>query len=198
MAITARRTVALLVAVLALSSAGLAQTPVSLVHVVIETSEGDIEVALDAARAPATVANFLRYVDAGLYDAGRFHRAVRLDNQVRDDVRIEVIQGARKAGTQGFGAIPLERTRDTGLRHGDGTISMARGAAADSAVSDFFLCIGPQPSLDFAGARAADGQGFAAFGRVVRGMDVVRRIQAMPAPREVLATPVAIVSVRRK
>lgn len=189
-----------LVLALALPVTARAQAPVT---VAIETSAGVIEVALEPARAPGTVANFLRYVDAGLYDGGRFHRAVRMDNQVRQDVKIEVIQGGRDPAQAkarpGFGPIPLERTSVTGLRHVDGAISMARGNAADSASSDFFLCIGDQPSLDFGGARAADGQGFAAFGRVVSGMDVVRAIQrGATNEREQLLTPVTIVRVARK
>ena len=176
-----------------------AQSPVS---VVIDTDLGSIEVQLEPARAPVSVANFLRYVDGGLYDGGRFHRAVTMTNQVRSDVRIEVVQAGRspeRAKAQpGFGAIALERTSVSGLRHTDGTISMARGSTADSASSDFFICVGDQPSLDFGGARAADGQGFAAFGRVVRGMDVVRKIQARPAPNERLDPPVVITKIYRK
>jgi peptidyl-prolyl cis-trans isomerase A (cyclophilin A) len=169
--------------------------------VIIETDLGPIELAIDTARAPVTAANFLKYVDAGLYDGGRFHRAVRQDNQVRSDVKIEVIQGGRAPESvkqqRGFGPIPLERTSITGLRHMDGAISMARGNTPDSASSDFFICIGDQPSLDFGGARSADGHGFAAFGRVVKGMDVVRRIQALPAPKERLETPVRIIRLVR-
>ena len=174
-----------------------------LVIVAIETSIGTIEVEIDTDRAPITSANFLRYVDAKMYDGGRFHRAVRLDNQVRKDVLIEVIQGGRspeRAATEkGFGTIALERTRDTGIRHADGAISMARGNTADSASSDFFIVVGDQPSLDYGGARAADGQGFAAFGRVVRGMDIVRTIQAGATnDREQLRAPVTIVRVYRR
>ena len=173
------------------------------ITVVIETSIGVIAVDVDPVRAPVTSANFLRYVDAKMYDDGRFHRAVRLDNQARKDVLIEVIQGGRHPerakAEKGFGPIPLERTSVTTLTHGDGTISMARGATADSASSDFFLCVGPQPALDFGGARAGDGQGFAAFGRVTRGMDVVRRIQAgQTNDREQLLAPVTIVRVYRQ
>lgn len=189
----------LLLAVLAASPLA-AQDPVT---VAIETTVGVIDVTLEPSRAPGTVANFLRYVDAGLYDGGRFHRAVRLDNQVREDVLIEVIQGGRDPqqakARPGHGPLALERTSVTGLRHLDGTISMARGAAADSAASDFFICIGDQPSLDFGGARAADGQGFAAFGRVTRGMDVVRAIQrGATNDREQLREAVTITRITRK
>lgn len=187
-----------------LAAASLAAQPSgSGVTVVVETSIGVIEVAVDPVHAPITTANFLRYVDARMYDSGRFHRAVRKDNQARKDVLIEVIQGGRSPekakAERGFGAIPLERTSVTTLTHVDGAISMARGNTADSASSDFFLCVGPQPALDFGGARAGDGQGFAAFGRVTSGMDVVRRIQASRTnDREQLLEPIAIVRVYRK
>lgn len=170
-----------------------------MVRVLIETELGEIEVEVDASRAPGTVANFLRYVDAGRYDGGRFHRSVRLDNQARDDVLIEVIQASGNPDfrRQQFDPVPLERTRDTGLLHLDGTLSMAR-VGPDSARSDFFICIGDQPSLDFGGERNVDGQGFAAFGRVVRGMDVVRRIHQSPTSRgETLTPPLAIARVSR-
>ena len=174
-----------------------------LVRVAIETSFGTIEVEIDSTHAPVTAANFLRYVDAKIYDGGRFHRAVRLDNQARKDVLIEVIQGGRSPeqakAVKGFGPIPLERTSVTTLRHVDGAISMARGNTADSASSDFFICVGDQPSLDFGGARAADGQGFAAFGRVIGGMDIVRKIQAGKTnDREQLLEPIAMVRVHRR
>jgi peptidyl-prolyl cis-trans isomerase A (cyclophilin A) len=167
-------------------------------QVVIETDAGEIHVALADDQAPGTVANFLRYVDAGLYDGGRFHRVVRLDNQPRHDIRIEVIQGGvnLERMTENGAPIPLERTSVTGLRHRDGTTSMAR-FRPDSAVSDFFICIGDHPGLDFGGMRNPDGQGFAAFGQVTQGMDVVRTIQAGVTDGQTLIFPARIVSVRR-
>jgi peptidyl-prolyl cis-trans isomerase A (cyclophilin A) len=167
------------------------------VHVRIETSLGVIEADIDSARAPRTAANFLKYVDAGAYTDARFHRTVRADNQPNDSVRIAVIQAsvdsARGAGQQ---PIELERTTVTGLRHVDGTLSMARGGP-DTATSSFFICIGNQPALDFGGHRNLDGQGFAAFGRVTRGMDVVRKIQASAADAQRLTPPVAITRIVR-
>lgn len=167
-------------------------------RVLIRTERGDIEVEVDAARAPVTAANFLRYVDGGFYDGGRFHRTVRMSNQPGQAVRIEVIQAgvnpAREAA--GFPPIALERTGKTGLRHLDGVVSMARDGP-DTATSDFFVCIGDQPSLDEGGRRNPDGQGFAAFGRVVKGMDVVRAIQGSPADGQHLTPPIAIRSARR-
>ena len=171
------------------------------VPVAIETSAGAIE-ELDLTHAPVTGGNFLKYVDQKMYDGGRFHRAVRLDNQIRKDVKIEVVQAGRdpeRAKTeQGFGPIPLERTSVTGLRHVDGALSMAR-TGPDTATSDFFICVGDQPSLDFGGPRNSDGQGFAAFGRVTAGMDVVRKIHAGATDdREHLVQPVVIRRVHRR
>jgi peptidyl-prolyl cis-trans isomerase A (cyclophilin A) len=168
------------------------------VGVRLTTELGEIDLEIDLARAPVSGANFLRYVDAGLYDGGLFHRTVRADTETRKDVPIEVVQGgaAPEREAEGFPPIPLERTSVTGLRHLDGTLSMAR-AEPDTATSDFFVCIGDQPVLDFGGARNPDGQGFAAFGRVTRGMEVVRRIQAAPARGQSLTPPVRILEARR-
>lgn len=168
------------------------------VRVVIDTELGEIVVAVDPARAPVTADNFLRYVDAGHYDGGQFHRTVTMDNQPNNDVKIEVIQASVNEAKKedDFSAITLERTTKTGLHHVDGTISMARDEP-DSATSSFFFCIGDQPELDFGGKRNPDGQGFAAFGRVVRGMDVVKKIQMSPRKEQRLEPPIRIRSIRR-
>lgn len=161
---------------------GARQQTKAAVRVRVQTELGDIVLELDPARAPGTTANFLRYGDAGHYDGGTFHRTVKMDNQPESPVKIEVIQAGVNAdrAKDGFPAIPLERTSVTGLKHVDGAVSMARGGP-DSATSGWFICINDQPSLDFGGARNPDGQGFAAFGRVVSGMDVVRKIQQAPS-----------------
>ena len=162
-------------------------------RVSIETALGVIEVELDAKAAPNTATNFLRYVQAGLYNDGEFHRTVTLSNQPQSQVKIEVIQAsANPAKTnEFFSPIKIERTRDTGLKHLDGTLSMAR-YGPDTAQDHFFFCIGDQPELDFGGKRNPDGQGFAAFGKVVKGMDVVRKIHAAPADGQSLKSPVRI------
>lgn len=165
-------------------------------RVVMETELGVIELALEAGKAPGTTAHFLRYVDAAAYQDGHFWRTVRLDNQPGATVMIQVIQGGVGSEDKGLPPILLERTRDTGLRHLDGTLSMAR-SAPDSATDQFFICIGDQPDLDFGGKRNPDGQGFAAFGRVVKGMDIVRSIQSRPAKDQLLEPPVKILGVRR-
>ncbi len=164
--------------------------------VLIKTEKGDITVEVDLARAPVTAANFLRYVDGELYDGSVFHRTVTMDNQPDNAVRIEVIQGGQLSEEKEFSPIAHETTTATGLKHLDGTISMAR-ATPGSATSSFFFCIGPQPELDFGGKRNPDGQGFAAFGKVISGMDVVKAIHVLPAEGQSLKPPVKIISIRR-
>jgi len=169
------------------------------VRVLVQTERGNIVLEIDVTHAPNTAANFLRYVDAGHYDGGTFHRTVKMDNQPDSPVKIEVIQAGVSAdrAKDGFPAIPLERTSVTGLRHTDGAISMARGQP-DSASSGWFICINDQPSLDFGGARNPDGQGFAAFGRVLEGMDVVRTIQRAPnTDAQRLTPPIKILKAAR-
>ncbi len=171
----------------------------SLALVVIETELGNIEIEIDSEHAPITAANFLRYVDEGFYDGGRFHRTVMKDNQPDNLVKIEVIQAginpARDADK--YPPLTLERTTLTSLNHTDGAISMAR-FEVDSATSDFFICINDQPELNFGGKRYADGQGFAAFGQVVAGMEVVRAIQQSPLEKQALTPPITITAIRRK
>jgi peptidyl-prolyl cis-trans isomerase A (cyclophilin A) len=171
------------------------------VRVLIHTELGEIEVEIDTARAPISAANFLKYVDGGHYNGGRFHRAVKLnpDNQPDNEIKIEVIQAAinPERRRDGFPPILLERTNKTGLKHKDGTLSMAR-RGPDTATSDFSICIGDQPELDFGGKRNPDGQGFAAFGQVVKGMDVVRKIHAQPVERQSLTPPIKILKATRK
>ena len=172
------------------------------VAVRIETIYGIILLAIDTKHAPVTSANFLKYVDAGLYKDGRFHRATRPDNyQAAPPNRpmMELIQGGINPDRRndGFPAIPLERTTVTGLKHVAGTVSMARGAA-DTATSDFFILLDDQPSLDAGGKRFDDEQGAAAFGRVIYGMSVVRRIQQQPVQGQNLTPPVRILAISRQ
>jgi peptidyl-prolyl cis-trans isomerase A (cyclophilin A) len=164
------------------TATALVSTQSKAARVRVQTELGDIVIEVDPVKAPITTANFLKYVDSGHYDGGVFHRTVKMDNQPESTVKIEVIQAGvnPERAKEGFPAIALERTSVTGLLHKDGVVSMARGAP-DSATSGWFVCINDQPSLDFGGNRNPDGQGFGAFGRVVAGMDVVRKIQAAPS-----------------
>jgi peptidyl-prolyl cis-trans isomerase A (cyclophilin A) len=171
----------------------------------ITTPLGTIDIAVDTARAPITAGNFLKYVDAGLYDGGRFYRVTRTDNYEAappNRPMMHLIQGGidPAKNSQRLPPVPLERTSVTGLRHVAGTVSMARGTA-DSATSEFFILLDDQPSLDFGGKRFDDEQGAAAFGRVIAGLDVVRTInQQNPLQernRQQLQTPVPITSMHR-
>lgn len=156
-----------------------AQAEVTL-DVLMETSAGDVVIELYPESAPLSVDNFLRYVDGGFYENSSFYRVVRVDNQAQNNIKIEVIQGG--LGMAGehppFESIAHESTRVSGIRHTDGVISMAR-LEPGSAASEFFICVNSQPELDFGGGRNPDGQGFAAFGKVIAGMDVIRAIQNM-------------------
>ena len=164
--------------------------------VLLKTELGEIAVEICQDKAPVTAVNFLKYVEAKLYDGSIFHRTVTLDNQSNNAVKIEVIQGGQLSADKRLPAIKLERTTMTGIKHLDGVISMARGGP-DTATSSFFFCINDQPELDFGGKRNADGQGFAAFGRVIAGMEVIRKIQKQPADGQNLKPPVKILSIAR-
>lgn len=171
-----------------------AQAPVSCI---IRTTLGNIVVELYPGKAPITVANFLKYVDAHLYDSTSFFRAVTMENQPNNAIKIEVIQGGDVDSNKVFPPIPLETTATTGLLHKDGTISMAR-SKPNSANCNFFICINDQPSLNYGGMRNPDGQGFAAFGKVTVGMDVVKRIQHLhPEQGQYFNPVVKIISIRR-
>lgn len=155
------------------------------VRVAIVTDHGEIDVALDPAHAPITVKNFLRFVNRKFFDGGAFFRAIPGF----------VIQGGNKPRESSSDKpIPLEPPIKTGIRNLDGAISMARTSEPNSAVSEFFICDGNQPNLD----GGMNDPGYAAFGHVVKGMDVVRRIARMPAANQMLVTPVRIIRVYRQ
>lgn len=151
---------------------------VSSPRVRMETEMGDITVEVYPDKAPITATNFLKYVDEKRYDGASFYRVVRMDNQPNNDVKIEVIQGGLDSTLRErrLPAITHETTDKIGLKHLDGAISMGRSNPG-TASSEFFFCINDQPQLDFGGKRNPDGQGFPAFGKVIKGMKVIRKIQ---------------------
>ena len=174
------------------------------VRVLMATGEGDIEIELYPDRAPVTAGNFLELVDGGHLDGGSFYRVVTYEND-NGNPKIEVIQGGLGDAADGYDTIAHETTEQTGILHEDGVSSMARGDVG-TANTEFFICIGEQPGLDYGNTRNPDQQGFAAFGRVVGGMDVVKRINGLPADApsdseytkgQILTEPVPIHSVRR-
>lgn len=167
-----------------------------IVNCQINTDLGVIEIELYADKAPLTVENFLQYVDAGKYSNSSFFRVCTPENEATREIKIEVIQGGNLANKDPFGPIEIETTDKTGLVHNDGTLSMAR-SGPNTATSQFFICIGNQPALDHQGARSPDGYGFAAFGKVTMGMNIVRQIQQGENTKQRLNEPVKIVSITR-
>lgn len=170
-------------------------------QVLLKTAYGEIEIVLYLDRAPVTAGNFLRLVEGGHLDGGSFYRSVTNAND-NGSPRIEVIQGGLNGVSAPFPPIRHESTLETGISHEDGVVSMARGEVG-TASSEFFICIGDQPGLDHGQPRNADEQGFAAFGRVTRGMDVVRAINAAETASDsdseytqgqIIAEPVVIFS----
>ena len=152
-------------------------------HVEIETKYGDIEMELYPEQAPKTVAAFLSYIDSGYYKNAAFYRVLRDDEQPSDAPKAELIQGGiwktnyKLAAT--IPGISHESTNQTKILHTDGTISLARGAPG-TANTEFFICVGDQPGFNYGGANNPDGQGYAAFGRVVKGMSVVKSLYNAP------------------
>jgi peptidyl-prolyl cis-trans isomerase A (cyclophilin A) len=188
---------------IALAALPLAAPPVqaapTTVRTRVETPLGAFVIEVDTAVAPVTVANYLAYVDARQLDTAWVYRLVTLANQPQSAHKIEVVQWGLNLPDEApplRPAIAHETTKQTGLRHRDGTISMARGAPG-TATAEFFICIGDQPELDFGGRRNPDGQGFAAFGQVVQGMDVVRALHRRGGAEQWLASPIRIGPVRR-
>ena len=150
------------------------------IGVILETTAGNIELELYPDRAPLSARSFLAFVDGGHLDGAGFYRTVSPDNDNGSPV-ISVIQGGLLGEEEVLPSVPHETTDDTGLLHQDGVISLARGAPGTASGAAFFICIGDQPALDFGGQRNTDGQGFATFGRVVKGMDVVHDIHQRDA-----------------
>jgi peptidyl-prolyl cis-trans isomerase A (cyclophilin A) len=166
--------------------------------ILFRTDFGNFTLELYPQLAPLTVSNFLRYVDEKRFIGACFYRVVHMNNQPNNAIKIEVIQGGLKEDEhpQSLSAIAHETTEQTGILHKDGVISMARNEPG-TASSEFFICINDQPDLDFGGRRNPDGQGFAAFGRVIEGMDVVRRIQSQPTDGQYLLKDISIQEIAR-
>ncbi|MGE0019282.1 MAG: peptidylprolyl isomerase [Draconibacterium sp.] len=160
---------------------------------IFKTSVGNIICEIDTVHAPVTAKNFLAHLKSGTFENALFYRVVRPDNQPYSKAKIEVIQGGLYDDKiiDKIKPIPHETTQQTGLKHTDGALSMARNEPG-TASTEFFICVGDQPSLDFGGKRNPDGQGFAVFGRVISGMDVVRKIQQMKDTSQYLVEPVKI------
>jgi peptidyl-prolyl cis-trans isomerase A (cyclophilin A) len=167
----------------------------------IETEKGVILVELADDRAPITVANFLHYVDTGRMDLAVFYRASRAPGAPT----VGLVEAGVKVPGKLFPPIAHEPTTQTGLKHLDGTLSMARFAPG-TAASDFSICCGDAPYLDAHPEAPGDNLGYAAFGQVVEGMEVARAILAMPTTGvaenpamagQIIDPPVKFISARR-
>jgi peptidyl-prolyl cis-trans isomerase A (cyclophilin A) len=166
-------------------------------RVVMSTTAGRMIFELDPVHAPVTSCNFERYVVSGAYAGGVFRRVVRMEATSPNPVPIGVVQAYpdSRPGTPAFAPIALERTSLTGLHHGAGTLSMARDGP-DSATAEFFVVVADSPELDYGGKRNRDGQGFAAFGRLVAGRRVLERIYAGALEGDQLQAPVGITAAK--
>ena len=188
----------LLVAMLSLATTGAQARPAALPKIAIVTSEGTMVAVLDTKRAPITANNFLRYVDAYRFDGTTFYRAARSKSVTGNGL----VQGGLDHNiSKSFLPIKHEPTTKTGLRHVDGTLSMARNEPG-SAMADFFITLGPAPDLDARGSYV----GYAAFGHVISGMGVAKKILAKPTfpggydiitVGQTIRQPVKIITVKR-
>jgi peptidyl-prolyl cis-trans isomerase A (cyclophilin A) len=185
--------------------AGLANGADARTTVALETELGTIEIEVFATAAPLSAGSFLAFVEAGLLDGGSFYRTVSPAND-HGEPAISVIQGGVTEERDHPAPVAHETTEMTGIRHEDGIVSLARAEVGTASGAAFFICIGDQPGLDYGGMRNTDGQGFAAFGKVVAGMDVVHAIHRREAkgPSEspytegqMLTDPVKILAARK-
>ena len=169
-------------------------------HIEIQTEKGDIEIELYPLQAPQTVAAFLSYIDSGYYNNATFYRVLSNDNQPSNAPKTELIQGGiwktRNREAMHLKGIPHESTAQTHILHTDGVLSLAR-LEPGTGTTEFFICIGKQPGLDYGGENVEDKQGYATFGKVVKGMDIVRKIYRQPESDQYFDPPVAIYNIKR-
>lgn len=169
-------------------------------HIAIETQIGNIEVELYIDKAPVSAAAFLSYIDSGFYNNAAFYRVLNQDNQPSDAVKAALIQGGiwrtKHKLFSSLSGIAHETTKQTGILHKDGIISLTRQEPG-SATTEFFICLGAQPGFDYGGENNPDKQGYAAFGKVVKGMDIVRTIYDRPENDEAFTHPVVIFNIVR-
>lgn len=150
--------------------------------VVLETALGNITIEVYEEQAPISSGSFLDHVDGGYFEGGAFWRTVTTENDNGSPI-IEAIQGGVIGEVTDLPTLEHESTRDSGILHEDGVVSLGRSDLGTASGASFFICVGDQPALDFGATRNPDRQGFAAFGKVVDGMDVVHAIHRREANR---------------
>lgn len=169
-------------------------------HIVIQTRLGNIEVELYLDKAPVSAGAFLSYIDSGFYKKAAFYRVLNQDNQPSDAFKAALVQGGIwRTNHKLFVSLPgikHETTKQTGILHKDGTISLARQQPG-TATTEFFICLGDQPGFDYEGENNPDKQGYAAFGKVVKGMDLVKLIYNRPENDQAFTPPVVIFDIVR-
>ncbi len=170
-------------------------------HIRIQTKAGDIEIELYQDKAPKTVNAFLSYVDSGLYRNSYFYRVLNDHNQPSNAFKANFIQGGiwknLRIKSKTIPGIPHESTQQTNILHKDGVISLAR-LEPGTATTEFFICLGDQPGFDYGGENNPDKQGYAAFGKVIRGMDIVNKIYNEPEYDQTFDPLVNIYNIIRK
>lgn len=170
-------------------------------HVIIQTAAGNIEVELYLRQAPKTAGAFLSYVDSGFYKNASFYRVLNEDNQVTGAAISKLIQGGiwktNNAKAVSVPGVPHETTSQSHILHVNGVISLARDKPG-TGTTEFFICVGDQPGFDYGGENNPDGQGYAAFGKVVKGMDIVRAIYARPENNQNFTPSIPIYNISRK
>ncbi len=170
-------------------------------HIKIQTKLGDIEIELYQEKAPETVKAFLSYVDSGLYRNSYFYRVLNDHNQPSDAFKANFIQGgiwkSARRKSQTLRGIPHESTKQTSILHKDGVISLAR-LEPGTATTEFFICLGDQPGFDYGGDNNPDKQGYAAFGKVISGMDIVNKIYNEPEYDQTFDPLISIFNITRK
>ena len=170
-------------------------------HVIIQTAAGDIEVELYLRQAPKTAGAFLSYVDSGFYKNASFYRVLNEDNQVTGAAISKLIQGGiwktNHAKAVSVPGVPHETTSQSHILHVNGVISLARDKPG-TGTTEFFICVGDQPGFDYGGENNPDGQGYAAFGKVVKGMDIVRAIYERPENNQNFTPSIPIYNISRK
>ena len=167
-------------------------------HILITTQFGNIEAVLYPSQAPKTVAAFLSYMDSGFYKNSSFYRVVQQEEMASANTGI--IQGGlwqtNNHKLLSIPGIPHESPRLTGISHTDGTLSLAR-TAPGSANTEFFICVGDETSFDSSRNINQDGLGFAAFGKVTSGMDVVRKIHKQPFTGDSFDSKITIMNIEK-
>ncbi len=166
----------------------------------VETRFGNFKIELYAKEAPHTVQRFLEFVERGYYKRASFYRILNEENQPSNTLKAYVIQGgiweSNPLVKDTLTGIPHESTASSGILHTTGTISMAR-LEPGTATTEFFICLQDQPGYDFGGANNEDGEGYAAFGKIIEGFDVVRKIYKQPEHNQSFTPSIMIFNIRK-